>query len=721
MPLLLCTITGTIYDVSGNPVAAGFPVLILKTTKSGQVIQEKEIKFLTTGALGVVTITAPRASVIRVYAEAVGLQDNPDLVVPNAATANLEDLIAASVIPAQGLTLKDEGVTFSALVGTLNFVGSGITAVETSAGLATVTVSGGIGTVEEVDGAPSLTTITTLRFDSADGFVLTQPSAGIARVDLNAVPYSALAALTANRALVSDASGFVSASSITSTTLAFLDATSSIQTQLNAKQASDAELAALAGLTSAADKLPYFTGSGTASLADFTAAGRALVDDADAAAQRVTLGLVIGTNVQAFDAELAALAGLTSAADKLPYFTGSGTAALADFTAAGRALVDDADASEQRTTLGLVIGTNVQAFDADLSIVATIGTALQQIRVNAGASALEYFTPSANPFDDSTALVKGSADATKLLRFEVDGFTTGTTRVLTPPDADGTIAVLGLAQTWSAQQTLTSPKIITDISDTNGNELLKLTATASAVNELTIANAATGTALTGAPSITASGGDTNIGIKLVPKGAAGLYMPDGSAAAPSYAFSSGALGMITGMYNAGGAVAFSVNGAYGASLTTSSRFFLDGSNSCALMFGTASDVGFRRGTAKVLSIEEYGGAGVTFRTIATTPTTLAANANNYNPGGSSLFQRWSSDAARDVTGLTFTAAQVDGQYHTIVNVGAQNIVLKHQDANSTTTNRFINSTAADITLAAGQAADALYDGTQGRWLVFKRN
>ena len=170
-------------------------------------------------------------------------------------------------------------------------------------------------------------------------------------------------------------------------------------------QAQDAELAAIAGLTSAADKLPYFTGSGTAALADFSSFGRSLVDDASASAARTTLGVVIGTDVQAQDAELSAIAGLVSAADSLPYFTGSGTAALTTLSSFGRTLIDDADATTARATLGLVIGTNVQAQDAELSALAGLTSAADTMPyfTGSGTAATTSFTSTARSLLDDTS------------------------------------------------------------------------------------------------------------------------------------------------------------------------------------------------------------------------------------------------------------------------------------------------------------------------------
>ena len=73
------------------------------------------------------------------------------------------------------------------------------------------------------------------------------------------------------------------------------------------KQPLDAGLTSIAGLTTAADNMIYTTEADTYAVASLTAAGRAILDDADTAAQRVTLGLEIGVDIQAFDADTAKL------------------------------------------------------------------------------------------------------------------------------------------------------------------------------------------------------------------------------------------------------------------------------------------------------------------------------------------------------------------------------------------------------------------------------
>ena len=151
-------------------------------------------------------------------------------------------------------------------------------------------------------------------------------------------------------------------------------------------QAQNAILSDFAGLTQAANKLPFFDSGSTAATTDLTAFARTLLDDGSASAARTTLGTAIGSDVQAYDAGLASIAGLTTSANKGIYATASDTYATFDLTAFGRSILDDADAAAVRSTLGLVINTNVQSYSAVTAAIAGLSTSDGNIIVGNGST-----------------------------------------------------------------------------------------------------------------------------------------------------------------------------------------------------------------------------------------------------------------------------------------------------------------------------------------------
>jgi hypothetical protein len=82
-----------------------------------------------------------------------------------------------------------------------------------------------------------------------------------------------------------------------------------------------------------------------------------LLAAANQAAAQTVLGLVPGTDVQAYDATLASIAALGTAANKILYTTGVDTWAESDLTAFIRTVLDDANATEAKTTLEVITGS----------------------------------------------------------------------------------------------------------------------------------------------------------------------------------------------------------------------------------------------------------------------------------------------------------------------------------------------------------------------------
>ena len=154
-------------------------------------------------------------------------------------------------------------------------------------------------------------------------------------------------------------------------------------------QAYDAGLQSISGLTTAANKMIYTTGSDTYAVTDLTAFARTILDDADAATVRTTLGLDSAATTPSSDYATAAQGSKAdnatqpgdaattlnvSATDKLlgRSTAGAGSVEEITLTSAGRALLDDADAAAQRTTLGL--GTAATSASGDFETSGSVST-----------------------------------------------------------------------------------------------------------------------------------------------------------------------------------------------------------------------------------------------------------------------------------------------------------------------------------------------------------
>jgi hypothetical protein len=129
--------------------------------------------------------------------------------------------------------------------------------------------------------------------------------------------------------------------------------------------------------------------------------------------------------------------------------------------------------------------------------------------------------------------------------------------------------------------------------------------------------------------------------------------------------------------------------------------------------GVAGNVAISRAAAGVLQFNNANAGAGGISSPANSPAQIAANQDNYSPGVG-MFQRWSSDASRNVTGMVAGQA---GEMRYIWNVGANDIVLQNENASSTAANRFTNSTGADITVGANKCALCMYDATSSRWRV----
>ena len=223
-----------------------------------------------------------------------------------------------------------------------------------------------------------------------------------------------------------------------------------------------------------------------------------------------------GATIASTDDQLLHVDDGPTATEKTVYSgTGVATAMKVGTTSASVGNVQLTGNTVQATTGNLTLGSAIAFGSASNARTALgLGTMATQ---NSGAVAITGGTISGVTFTGSFSgltLVESTTLATSAAAAGVN--LSGNTLAADGTDANIDINVTpkGTGRTVVGALSATSPRVITGVNDTNGNELMKVTATASAVNELTLANAATGSG----PTLSSTGDDTNIDINITPKG-----------------------------------------------------------------------------------------------------------------------------------------------------------------------------------------------------------
>ena len=247
---------------------------------------------------------------------------------------------------------------------------------------------------------------------------------------------------------------------------------------------------------------------------------------------------------------------------------------------------------------------------------------------------------------------------------------------------------------------------------TAGNAARLTSGNANGGNVVLVPGAAIGT---GTKGIVAIGGVTSSDVGLLTFtnsfSVPGLGIIRGNSTPDNQSIHTGAIG-VTQVATSDGSNSIALVAASGTvTVGSGGSFEFSSSTNGTLSAMNGGDTGLARSAAAVVRVSNGSTGAGTFSSVAVTPAQITADQNNYAPGVG-WFQRWSSDASRNVTGLS---AGQDGQVIEVYNVGSNNIVLVNESASSTAANRFANSTGADLTLTAGKCAEGRYDSTSARW------